>query len=144
MSIPAAYIGIILIWSTTPLAIKWSGESAGFLAGVSLRMFISVLVCAVIMSFMSRRLQWHRQALKVYFVASIGIFGSMMSVYWGAQFVESGLIAVIFGLTPIVKSSGTHFRRYWNFNNISTWCFFWQFIPSWDKRYFLCNVIAFR
>jgi len=102
MSIPAAYLGIILIWSTTPLAIKWSGESAGFLFGVSLRMFISVLICAVIMSFMSRRLQWHRQALKVYFVASIGIFGSMMSVYWGAQFVESGLIAVIFGLTPIV------------------------------------------
>ncbi len=102
MSVPAAYLGIILIWSTTPLAIKWSGESAGFLVGVSLRMFISVLVCAVIMSFMSRRLQWHRQALKVYFVASIGIFGSMLSVYWGAQFVESGLISVIFGLTPIV------------------------------------------
>jgi len=102
MSVIAAYFGIVLIWSTTPLAIKWSGESAGFLLGVSLRMFISVLVCAVIMSFMSRRLQWHRDALRVYFVASIGIFGSMMSVYWGAQFVESGLISVIFGLTPIV------------------------------------------
>jgi len=102
MSVPAAYIGIVLIWSTTPLAIKWSGESAGFLFGVSARMFISVLVCAVIMSFMSRTLEWSRDALKVYFVASIGIFGSMMSVYWGAQFVESGLISVIFGLTPIV------------------------------------------
>ncbi len=102
MSVPAAYLGIVLIWSTTPLAIKWSGESAGFLVGVSLRMFISVLVCALIMSFMTRRLQWHREALKVYFVASIGIFGSMLSVYWGAQFVESGLISVIFGLTPIV------------------------------------------
>ena len=102
MSVIAAYIGIVLIWSTTPLAIKWSGEGAGFLVGVSLRMFISVLVCAVIMSFMSRRLQWSREALKTYFVASIGIFGSMISVYWGAQFVESGLISVIFGLTPIV------------------------------------------
>ena len=102
MSVPAAYLGIILIWATTPLAIKWSGESAGFLFGVSLRMFISVLVCALIMSFMSRRLAWHRKAITVYFVSSIGIFGSMMSVYWGAQFVESGLISVIFGLTPIV------------------------------------------
>jgi len=101
MSVPIAYIGIVLIWSTTPLAIKWSGESAGFLFGVSFRMFISVLICAVIMSFMSRRLEWHPKALKVYFVSSIGIFGSMMSVYWGAQFVESGLISVIFGLTPI-------------------------------------------
>lgn len=102
MSVPAAYIGIVLIWATTPLAIKWSGESAGFLFGVSLRMFISVLVCAVIMSFMSRTLAWHRKAVKVYLVSSIGIFGSMMSVYWGAQFIESGLISVIFGLTPIV------------------------------------------
>lgn len=101
MSVPLAYIGIVLIWSTTPLAIKWSGESAGFLFGVSARMFISVLVCAVIMSFMSRRLQWDRPALKVYLVSSIGIFASMMSVYWGAQFVASGLISVIFGLTPI-------------------------------------------
>jgi drug/metabolite transporter (DMT)-like permease len=53
------------------------------------------------MSFMSRRLQWHRQAVKAYLISSIGIFASMMSVYWGAQFVESGLISVIFGLTPI-------------------------------------------
>jgi len=102
MSIPAAYLGIVLIWSTTPLAIKWSGESAGFLFGVSARMFISVIVCALIMSFMSRSLEWSRRSVKVYLVASIGIFGSMMSVYWGAQFVESGLISVIFGLTPIV------------------------------------------
>ena len=101
MSVPLAYIGIVLIWSTTPLAIKWSGDSAGFLFGVSARMFLSVLICAVIMSFMSRTLEWSRQALKVYFVSSIGIFGSMMSVYWGAQFVASGLISVIFGLTPI-------------------------------------------
>jgi len=102
MSVQAAYLGIVLIWSTTPLAIKWSGESAGFLFGVSARMFISLMVCAVIMSFVSRRLPLHRQAIKVYLVSSIGIFGSMMSVYWGAQFVESGLISVIFGLTPIV------------------------------------------
>lgn len=102
MSVPLAYLGIVLIWSTTPLAIKWSGESAGFLFGVSARMFISVFVCAVIMSFMSRRLEWNRRTLKVYLVSSIGIFGSMLSVYWGAQFIASGLISVIFGLTPIV------------------------------------------
>ena len=31
MSVPAAYLGIVLIWSTTPLAIKWSSAGAGFL-----------------------------------------------------------------------------------------------------------------
>ncbi len=29
MSLPAAYLGIILIWSTTPLAIQWSTEGIG-------------------------------------------------------------------------------------------------------------------
>ena len=27
MSVPAAYIAVILIWSTTPLAIQWSGDA---------------------------------------------------------------------------------------------------------------------
>ena len=31
MSLPLAYIGIIIIWSTTPLAVKWSAEEAGFI-----------------------------------------------------------------------------------------------------------------
>ncbi|HHH47726.1 MAG TPA: EamA family transporter, partial [Gammaproteobacteria bacterium] len=26
MSVPAAYLGVILIWATTPLAIQWSSE----------------------------------------------------------------------------------------------------------------------
>ena len=30
MSVPAAFVGVILIWATTPLAIKWSGEGVSF------------------------------------------------------------------------------------------------------------------
>lgn len=101
MSVPLAYIGIILIWSTTPLAIKWSGDGPGFLFGVSARMMLSAMIVAVIMSFMSRRLVWHGRALKTYIVAAMGIYGSMLSVYWGAQYIPSGLVSVIFGLTPL-------------------------------------------
>ena len=43
MSVPLAYIGVIIIWSTTPLAIKWSGGDAGFLFGVTARMLIGLL-----------------------------------------------------------------------------------------------------
>ena len=31
MSIPVAYLSVVLIWSTTPLAIKWSAEGVGLL-----------------------------------------------------------------------------------------------------------------
>jgi drug/metabolite transporter (DMT)-like permease len=102
MSVPAAYIGIIIIWSTTPLAIKWSGEEVGFLFGVASRMLIGAAVCSLIMSLLARKLPWHREARQTYLAAGLGLYGAMMSVYWGAQFIPSGLISVIFGLTPIV------------------------------------------
>lgn len=44
MSVPAAYLAVILIWSTTPLAVKWSGEGPGFLFGALGRMALGVLV----------------------------------------------------------------------------------------------------
>ena len=42
MSIAAAYIAVILIWSTTPLAIQWSSLGAGFSFAVMARMVIGL------------------------------------------------------------------------------------------------------
>ena len=94
MSITAAYLGIIIIWSTTPLAIKWSGDGPGFLFGVTSRMLIGLFICLLILAFMRVRLQWHRQAVYTYLAASLGIFGSMLLVYWGAQYITSGMVSV--------------------------------------------------
>lgn len=103
MSVPLAYIGVIIIWSTTPLAIKWSGGDSGFLFGVTARMLIGLLLTSVLMMLISnRRLPWSAPARKTYFVAGIAIYGSMLSVYWGSQYISSGFISVIFGLNPIV------------------------------------------
>jgi drug/metabolite transporter (DMT)-like permease len=44
MSVPMAYIGVIMIWSTTPLAIAWSSEDVGFVFGVTSRMIIGALL----------------------------------------------------------------------------------------------------
>lgn len=104
MSVPAAYLGIILIWSTTPLAIKWSGEGAGFLFGVSARMILGTVICLLILKLMKTRIRWHKQALLTYFAAAIGIYGAMLSVYWGAQFIPSGMISVLFGMTPLLTA----------------------------------------
>ncbi len=102
MSVPTAYIGVVLIWSTTPLAIKWSGEGPGFLFGVAARMWLGALVCVVLLTLLSRKLPRDPAALKSYLAGGIGVFGAMTSVYWGAQYIPSGLISVLFGLTPIV------------------------------------------
>jgi drug/metabolite transporter (DMT)-like permease len=102
MSIPAAYIGVVLIWGTTPLAIKWSGESVGYLFGVTARMVIGLTLALLVLKLMRLRLPWHRRARKTYLVAGLGIFLAMTCVYWSAQFIPSGWISVVFGLSPIV------------------------------------------
>jgi drug/metabolite transporter (DMT)-like permease len=103
MSVPLAYIGVIIIWSTTPLAIKWSGIDSGYLFGVTARMLLGLLFSSALLVLLSRRrLPWDQQARKTYLVAGIAIYGAMLSVYWGSQYISSGFISVIFGLNPIV------------------------------------------
>jgi drug/metabolite transporter (DMT)-like permease len=102
MSIPAAYIGVVLIWGTTPLAIKWSGEGVGYLFGVTGRMVIGLALAMLVLRLMGLRLHWHRRARQTYLAAGLGIFLAMTSVYWSAQFIPSGWISVMFGLSPIV------------------------------------------
>ncbi|MCU7917152.1 MAG: DMT family transporter [Candidatus Thiodiazotropha sp. (ex Epidulcina cf. delphinae)] len=102
MSVPAAYLGIVLIWGTTPLAIKWSGEGVGYLFGVTGRMVIGVALALLVLRLIGLRLAWHKQARCTYLAAGLGIFIAMTSVYWSSQFIPSGWISVMFGLSPIV------------------------------------------
>lgn len=99
-----AYLAIIIIWSTTPLAIKWSSEGIGFVSGIFMRMFIGTVLAVVLTLLWYKKIPLHKQALHVYTASSLGIYGAMMSVYWGAQFIPSGLISVIYGLTPLFTS----------------------------------------
>ena len=110
MSIPAAFVAVILIWSTTPLAIQWSGQGGGFLFGVTARMVTGALLCGLVMLVLRVALPLHRDALRTYLAAGLGIFGAMICVYWGAQFIPSGWISVLFGLTPMVTGA---FALWW-------------------------------
>lgn len=104
MRITLAYLIVILIWATTPLAIKWSGEGPGFLFGVTLRMTIGMCCLLIVMGFSRQRLLWRPRARMTYLAVALQIYGSMLSVYWGAQFIPSGWISVIFGLTPLITA----------------------------------------
>lgn len=104
MSIQLAYLSLIIIWSTTPLAIKWSIDAGHFLFGVSGRMVLGALLCLLIIALLRIKFPWHRAAVRCYLAASVSIYGSMLMTYWGAQFISSGLISVLFGLAPIFTS----------------------------------------
>ena len=102
MSVPAAYLAVIAIWATTPLAIKWSGEGVGFLFGVTSRMTLSVVLCLAVVVLWRMPIPWHRRARRSYMVTGGSIVGALTITYWGAQFIPSGWISVLFGLTPMV------------------------------------------
>lgn len=104
MSVPAAFLAVVLIWSTTPLAIQWSSEGGGFLFGVAARMVLGVLACLALVALLRRPLPWNRRAMETYAVAGLGVWGAMTSVYWSAQHIPSGLISVLFGLSPVVTA----------------------------------------
>ena len=104
MRIFLAYVSVILIWATTPLAIKWSGEGPGFLFGAAARMTVGIVCVFFVLGMLRQRLVWNRKALRVYLAVAMQIYGSMLAVYWAAQFIPSGWISVLFGLTPLMTA----------------------------------------
>jgi drug/metabolite transporter (DMT)-like permease len=104
MSLAAAYKRVILIWSTTPRAHPWSAVGGGYAFAVTARMLIGVFLAAALLKLAGMRLPCHARARRSYLAGGLGIFGAMYGVYWGARYIDSGLIAVLFGLAPLVTS----------------------------------------
>jgi drug/metabolite transporter (DMT)-like permease len=104
MSVPAAYLAVVLIWSTTPLAVKWSGEGPGFLFGVLGRMSLGMVLCLALVMALRLEFPWHRAARRAYYSGALGAYAAMLLIYWAAQYVPSGLISVLFGLSPLITA----------------------------------------
>lgn len=101
-SIGTAYLGVVAIWSTTPLGIVWSGQGVHFTVPLFVRMAIGLAVCVTWLLLKRMPLPLGQDARKSYFYAGVSIWASMLCTYWGAQFIPSGLISVVFGLSPIL------------------------------------------
>ncbi|PCJ88556.1 MAG: EamA family transporter [Thiotrichaceae bacterium] len=104
MSVPISYLTVILIWSTTPLAIQWSGNEVGFQFGVAARMSIGLIALLLLLRVMKITFPWHKKARRIYLISGISLYIAMSFVYWGAQHIPSGWISVVFGLSPIITS----------------------------------------
>lgn len=97
-----AYLSLIAIWATTPIAIKWSTVDLSFAAGIFWRILLSSVLALVILKGRREKLFAHPRACKVYLVGAMGIAPNFLLVYWASERIPSGLISVIFSTVPLI------------------------------------------
>ncbi len=96
------YAGLVLIWSSTWVAIKIGLEDLPPLLGAGIRFAIAGLGLLVIARLMGRPL---RTDLRLAAVLALAPFAAAYGlIYWGEQYVPSGLAAVLFGLMPLYSA----------------------------------------
>lgn len=104
MSVPFAFVTILVVWSTTPLSIHWSNETLSPSAAISARMALAALIGWLVLKAARIALPWHGLAVRTYAYSLLGVFGAMSLTYFGAKFIPSGLISILYALTPVVTN----------------------------------------
>lgn len=102
MPIYLVFLSVVAIWSTTPLAIQWSTLGSSFTFGVASRMMIGLGICLILLWIKQQKLNTSKIAISNYLYAGLGIFVTMSLVYYSSKSIPSGIISVVFGLTPII------------------------------------------
>ncbi len=102
MKVALAYLCVVLVWSTTPLAIKWSNNSLHYMAAVGLRMLIAAIICLCVLGVLRKKLIKRRKDWLAMLAGAAGLYPNMVLVYWSAQYIPSGLISVILGMYPFL------------------------------------------
>lgn len=105
MLVRLTYVLVILIWATTPLAIKLGGASFAPMAGLTLRIALAFSIGSVICTVSGYASLNIRKHWPLYLAASISLFPNMALVYMAAQYISSGLIALLFGLSPLFTAA---------------------------------------
>jgi drug/metabolite transporter (DMT)-like permease len=90
---------LVLIWSSTWVAIKIGLEDSPPLLGAGVRFALARLVLLAVAAVQGRRLRTDWMLATVLAVAPFAFAYGL--VYWGEQYVPSGLAAVLFGILPL-------------------------------------------
>ncbi|MFV5343354.1 EamA family transporter [Acinetobacter oleivorans] len=96
------YALLVFIWATTPLAIVWSVSDLHLMWALLLRFFIALPLAVIILLILRTPFPTHRQAVHSYIAGSFSLIGSQIFTYAATQYLSSGMIALMFGLAPIM------------------------------------------
>lgn len=93
---------LVFIWATTPLAIVWSVTDLHPMWALVLRFFIALPLALSVLLLLKVKFPIHKVALSSYVAGSLSLIGSQIFTYAATPYLSSGLIALMFGLAPIM------------------------------------------
>ncbi|MFW1951101.1 DMT family transporter [Acinetobacter beijerinckii] len=93
---------LIFIWATTPLAIVWSVSDIYSMWALVLRFFIALPLAIAVLLILKIKFPINKIAVLSYIAGSLSLIGSQIFTYAATAYLSSGLIALMFGLAPIM------------------------------------------
>ncbi|MDF2417449.1 EamA family transporter [Acinetobacter beijerinckii] len=93
---------LIFIWATTPLAIVWSVSDIYPMWALVLRFFIALPLAIAVLLILKIQFPINKIAVLSYIAGSLSLIGSQIFTYAATAYLSSGLIALMFGLAPIM------------------------------------------
>ena len=96
------YALLVLIWATTPLAIVWSVAEVHPMWVLIIRYFGACVIALAILAIMRNPLPFDKVSLQSYVAGSLNLIGAQLFIYLAANYLTSGLMALIFGFSPLI------------------------------------------
>jgi len=96
------YTLLVLIWAATPLAIVWSVAEVHPMWVLIIRYFGASLIALALLKIMRDPLPFDAVSMKSYLAGSLNLIGAQLFIYLAANYLTSGLMALIFGLSPLI------------------------------------------
>ncbi len=104
------FILISIIWGSTWLAIKIGLNSISPFYGIAIRFSIASLILFLILKIRHEEIPLDKKSISLYLNLAILSFSFPFAlVYWGEQYIASGLASVLFGVYPFMVAIGSHF-----------------------------------
>lgn len=106
----SGYVALAIIWGSTWLFIKIGLESFTPLFSAGVRFLIAALTIFIVLRIRSIKLQRDPIAIRLYlFMGLFSFYIPFGLVYWGEQFVNSGLASVLFAVYPFAVAGVSSF-----------------------------------
>ena len=96
------YALLVLIWATTPLAIVWSVQEVHPMWVLIIRYFGASIIALLLLKLMRDPLPFDHTSMKSYLAGSLNLIGAQLFIYLAANYLTSGLMALIFGFSPLI------------------------------------------